>query len=280
MTINSLLLNRLDWGDVDVVHLHGDDWFLTSRPVPTVRTLYGSALIEAASATSVRRQLSQAILFPLERRSIALADAAYAIGSDGFSLHNVDGLLPCGVEVPATVPGATERPPAILFVGTWFGRKRGQMLFEVFTRQIRPACPEAELWVVADRCDQAPGVRFFGSPTDQELKNLFETASIFCLPSRYEGFGIPYLEAMAYGAAIVTSPNPGAEHLLEGGRTGTITDDPGLGDAVVRLLQDPDARQVLHGRGRERARAFTWERAAEAHERAYRLAIARFAGRR
>jgi glycosyltransferase involved in cell wall biosynthesis len=280
MSLNSLLLNRVDWGNADVVHLHGDDWFLSPRRLPSVRTLYGSALIEAATANRLRRQLSQAALFPLERRSVALADAAYAIGSDGFSLFEVDGMLACGIDAPPTVPPAAQRAPAILFVGTWLGRKRGRLLYDVFSREVRPAYPQAELWVVADRCEEGPGVRFFGSPSDAELFQLFEQAAIFCLPSRYEGFGIPYLEAMAYGPAVVASPNPGAAYLLEGGRTGLITDDPTLGHALVGLLKDPDARQELQERGRERVRAFTWELAAEQHERAYDLAIERFASRR
>lgn len=278
LTLGPLMLNGIDWGDVDVVHLHGDDWFFWRRSLPTVRTLYGSALLEATSATRLRRRVSQTLVFGGERRASRLATAAFAIGSDGFALYNVDGRLICGVDSPEVVTATSDRAPAILFVGTWEGRKRGRFLWEIFMREIRIAHPEAELWMVSDRCREAPGVQWLGAPSDDELRSLYSRASIFCLPSRYEGFGLPYLEAMAHGTPVVASPNPGADYLLEGGRTGVIADDASMATELMRLLGDAHAREELAVAGANRARAFSWDRAAAEHEQAYALAIDRFAG--
>src|SRR3954449_13467586 len=57
------LLNVRPRMDHDVFHFHGDDWFCLKRPLPTVRTFYGSALLESLSATSLKRRVDQAIIF-------------------------------------------------------------------------------------------------------------------------------------------------------------------------------------------------------------------------
>ncbi|MEA2612134.1 MAG: phosphatidyl-myo-inositol alpha-mannosyltransferase, partial [Chloroflexota bacterium] len=112
----------------DVVHLHGDDWFFFPRRVPTVRTFHGSALREARTATSLKRRLSQYLIFSLELVSSRLATSCFASGtSHGCEVYGVAGALTCGVDVdPAGAPRGGSS--AILFVGTWEGRKRGSLL--------------------------------------------------------------------------------------------------------------------------------------------------------
>jgi phosphatidyl-myo-inositol alpha-mannosyltransferase len=59
ISVVSAAFNLLDTSDLDVVHLHGDDWFYLRRGVPTVRTFHGSALMEARHATRARRRVLQ-----------------------------------------------------------------------------------------------------------------------------------------------------------------------------------------------------------------------------
>ena len=87
LALNPLLLNQISWPPVDVLHLHGDDWFFTRRPAPTVRTFYGSALFEGLTATSARRRWIQLAAFALERRSARLATACFGIGPDSDALY-------------------------------------------------------------------------------------------------------------------------------------------------------------------------------------------------
>jgi glycosyltransferase involved in cell wall biosynthesis len=269
------LFNVRSFDEFDVFHCHGDDWFWLRRDLPTVRTFYGSALNEARSATSWKRRLDQSLIFALEQVARSRATSTYAIGPDSQAIYGTDGLLGIGTDVPAEV-SPRAGPPAILFIGTWEGRKRGRLLHHVFTEHVRARHPDAELWMVADRCEPAPGVTWYESPTDAELRGLLRRATIFCLPSSYEGFGIPYIEAMAHGVPVVATANPGAELVLDRGRYGRIVADDDLGATLSGLLDSPEERAALATLGRERAEAFAWPRIAEDYEAAYAEAISRW----
>jgi glycosyltransferase involved in cell wall biosynthesis len=108
----------------------------------------------------------------------------------------------------------------------------------------------------------------------KELAIIFRHAQVFVMPSLYEGFGLPVLEAMSCGCAVVTS-NGGS--LLEVAGPGAQTFDPfdvdGMAKAVAQLFTN--AAELAHWRTRalERAQEFSWIRAAEATLGVYRQAI-------
>jgi phosphatidylinositol alpha-mannosyltransferase len=267
-------LNFQDLSHFEVAHTHGDDWFWLRRTLPVVRTFHGSAKLERRSASSLKRRIDKTLIYPLELAAAALATASYGVGTDSAAIYRTDGILPLGVELSSTAP-APAPSPTILFVGSWEGRKRGRLLHRVFREQIQPAVPDAELWMVAESCEPADGVRWFETPSDAELRELYSRAWVFCLPSSYEGLGIPYLEAMAAGIPVVASPNPGARMLLEQGRRGVIAEDDELGQRLIELLREPARRQRWAAAGTERAKEFSWEQICERHEQAYRDAIER-----
>ena len=267
-------LNGIPTSNLDILHLNGDDWFYICRSIPTMRSFYGSALLEACHATRLRRMASQLAVFPLELIAARLATSSYSVGPGWGRLYKLSGELDCGVDIPDEVPMERSGSPSILFVGTWEGRKRGRFLREVFEREIRPRVLDAELWMVSDVCGQADGIQWFNAPSDTELVELYRRAWVFCLPSTYEGFGIPYIEAMAQGTPVVASPNSGARYVLDSGRAGLIADDGTLGDALVRVLSDAQLRQHLSAAGQVRAFDFAWDRVVGAHEAAYQQTLA------
>src|SRR5262249_26517947 len=146
--------------------------------------------------------------------------------------------------------------PTILFVGEARSRKRGWLLARVFNERVKPQVPEARLWLVGPGGVEGPGIEGFASAATAELAGLYRRAWVMCRPSSYEGFGRPYVEAMASAAAVVTSPNPGAHEVLDGGRCGIIANDDQLGDALCRLLREPGIRGEYARRGLERAASF------------------------
>jgi phosphatidyl-myo-inositol alpha-mannosyltransferase len=275
MTLPPLLLNRLDTEAVDVLHLHGDDWFYVRRPAPTVRTLYGSALFEARHATSSRRRAYQAAIAGLELLSARLATATYGLGPGVPAAYPTVGRLDGGVDLPPVTVEDRAPRPTILFVGTWSGRKRGALLHRAFTEVVRPALPDAELWMVADHAEPAPGVTLLRGPSDAGLLERYRRAWVLCSPSSYEGLGLPYLEAMANGLPIVATPNPGARHCLGIPPAGRLVADDDLGPALLGLLRDAEARAALATAGRARAEHFAWPRVVADHVAAYEDAIQR-----
>jgi glycosyltransferase involved in cell wall biosynthesis len=272
MAIAPVLLNGLDTGGLDVLHLHGDDWLYVRRPLPTVRTFYGSALHEARTATRVRRRASQLAIFGLEVLASRRATATYALTPGRDRVYRPRQALGCGVDLHPAGDEQRAEVPTILFVGTWSGRKRGALLGRAFADHVLPRHPTAELVMVSDRVEPAPGVRWVDRPSDEELRALYRAAWVFCLPSAYEGLGIPYLEAMAAGTPVVATPNPGAGHLLGGG-AGVLATPDRLGEVLADLLGDPARRRELSHRGLERAGEYDWDTVCDQYERAYRAAI-------
>lgn len=268
------LLNLRAVDSSDVLHLFGDDTFFVRRRVPTVRTFLGSALYESLTATSTKRRVNQAITFRMEQIAARLANARYGIGLESELLYHADGTLPSGVDIPVERSrGATA---TILFVGTWAGRKRGNLVHRAFVDHVRPRLPFAELVMVSDHCEEAPGVRWIRAPSDRELAHLYSSTRTFCLPSAYEGFGLPYLEALSYGIHVVATPNFGSLSLLQG-TSCSIVDPDELGPALLAsLMRSPHQVSDDADALRRRAERYSWSRAVALHEDAYAVAIDRF----
>jgi glycosyltransferase involved in cell wall biosynthesis len=118
-------------------------------------------------------------------------------------------------------------------------------------------------------------VRFLGWVTRSELDDLYAAADCFAFPSLYEGFGLPVLEAMARGVPVATS---GRSSLAEVAGDAALTFDPederSIAASLQRVLTDSSLRERLRAAGCERARLFTWERAAELTVASYRRALA------
>jgi glycosyltransferase involved in cell wall biosynthesis len=113
---------------------------------------------------------------------------------------------------------------------------------------------------------QALGERctMLGHVSDAALAELYRRCALFCYPSLGEGFGLPVLEAMAAGAAVLTS---NVSSLPEVGGDAVAYADPhdarDIARALESLLDDAPASAELGARGLERAREFTWARFAE-----------------
>jgi len=114
-------------------------------------------------------------------------------------------------------------------------------------------------------------VRFVGSPAEADKPALYRGAAAFLFPSRYEGFGLPPLEALACGAPVVGSDAASLPEVV--GDAGALLppdDAQGMAGALVRLATDDVYRAKLSRRALARAARFSWERAARETLAAYR----------
>ena len=268
-------LRHVDFSSYDVLHAHGDDYWLWRRRVPRhVRTLHGSCFEEALHIKGLKERLRMVLLGFSEVLASLVADTTVVVSPATRRWTPwVRRVIPNGVDSARYNPGnvAKSSHPTVLFVGTWGGRKRGGQLAGHF-HEVRAAVPDAELRMVTqDAPIQLPaGVTVLGRLSDADLVDEYRKAWVFCLPSTYEGFGIPYAEAMACGAAVVATPNIGARYVTNDGRDGALAAVASLAGTIIGLLSHEERREALREAGLRRAEDFSLRTVASQYEALYR----------
>ena len=253
-------LRRYDWSVFDVLHAHGDDnWLWFKRPIH-VRTMHGSCMAEAVHIPGLLSKVRMLMLGLSEIVATFAAHRTVAVSKSTQRCYPwIRTMIPNGVNIEYFKPdGDKVEEPTVLFVGTYHNRKRGNLVMRAFKESIQPVLPKAQLWMVCSDAPAAPGVTVFGRVSEEELARLYRQAWVFTLPSSYEGFGVPYIEAMASGTPVVATPNPGAVEVLDGGRLGRIVEPEQLGAAILELLQNKREREHLTQLGLERAQIYHW----------------------
>ncbi|MDI1483027.1 glycosyltransferase family 4 protein [Polyangium sp. y55x31] len=174
-------------------------------------------------------------------------------------------------------------------------RYKGHAELLAVWNHVRRQCPGARLDIVGDGAArpayeaqakrlgllESGAVRFWGRIPDDELRALYQRTTVFAMPSRGEGFGLVYLEAMAAGVPCIGSLDDAAREVIVDGETGLSVrygDHEGLARALVELFSDPAFRAHLGHAARARVLAsFTedhfgariWDALAALHPRAF-----------
>jgi len=181
-------------------------------------------------------------------------------------------LDPGRLSVEPPVHTATAREPTALFVGLQFHRKGGDLLLESF-RRVRTALPSARLVIVGVPKDSIgePGVDCIGEfdkNTPEGLRALvaaYQSADVFVLPTRFEPFGIAFVEAMHFGLPCIGPSAWAVPEIISNGETGFTVppeDAEALADRLLYLLSDRAMAEKMGQAARARARSFfTWPHA-------------------
>lgn len=267
---------RENFSDFDIIHAHGDSHFIfTSKPV--IRTFHGSGLEEALYAQSILTALFMLFIYPFEFFSGLIAKRAIADSKSSTRFFPfIKDIIYNGIDLSKFKTGERKSEnPSILFVGRIGNRKRGKLLLSIFRNRIKKEISNAQLWLVCDTRIVEDRVKTFINISDDELIDLYQKAHIFCMPSSYEGFGIPYVEAMACGTPVVTISNPGSKEILDNGKYGIIVDENFIADELLNLLRDKEKRDSFVIKGLKRAQEFSLESMADKYEKIYEALIKR-----
>jgi glycosyltransferase involved in cell wall biosynthesis len=177
------------------------------------------------------------------------------------------------------------RRPYVLFVGTLEPRKNLPLLFDAFAIVRRQL--DVQLLIVGGHgWDEKPilaaharsgvgdAARYLGSLGEEDLAVLYSHAGVFVLPSLYEGFGLPVLEAMACGAPVVCSNAGPLPEVADDAALLLPPDDPrAWGQAILSVLSNARQAKGLRERGFARSRQFSWAQAAQSTREVYREAL-------
>jgi glycosyltransferase involved in cell wall biosynthesis len=271
-----LALNLADFRRYDVLHFHGDDWFYFPRAVPTIRTFYGSARYESRAATNRKRKIAQLLVYRFEKLSAILADFVIGVGAEAIELYKADVAGKLFISNSTFFPAEKSKSPTFVFIGSWKGRKRGQFVAEQFLKNILPHAPDAKLFMASDNVPVCDAIIDMQHPSDAALAKAVREAWGLLSASTYEGFGIPYLEAITSGTVVVTTRNPGAEFVLDNGSCGFIVADQDFAKAVLAIIENAELRREYEALGLARAAVFSEANVIAEHLNYYRTAIERF----
>jgi glycosyltransferase involved in cell wall biosynthesis len=274
-------------GPTDVVHATGGA--IPPRSAPLAVTLHDLAFLHDPShftrhgvrffkrALELTRREADLVVVP----SQATLDDCLAAGIERERLR----LVPWGVDLVRATPDDVERTrrrlgldrPYVLWIGTLEPRKNLRNLLAAFAKVETDAVlvlagPEG--WKEDVRGLIEPmreRVVTLGYLPHEQLPPLYAGAAVFCYPSIREGFGLPILEAMSQGTAVVTAA--GSSTAEVGGEAALLVDPhrpDDIAQALTRVLDDRALAVSLAEAGLRRASTYTWERCARSLADVYR----------
>lgn len=221
-----------------------------------LRTVHHSDVVIAISAFTAR-EIERCLHYPAGNVVVTL------LAADDLAEHH-------GTDDSATLDRLTIDGPFFMAVGAHEARKNLQVLFRAMailhSRGVNAPLvlcgPGAALARIAKQV-QAPWLRFAGFVPDAELGTLYRRATALVFPSRYEGFGLPALEALASGGRVICADESSLPEVV-----GTAAlrfswnDADTLAQHMERLVTDAPLREEMVVRGLQHASRFTWERTA------------------
>ncbi len=270
---------------------HGTDFAVPYLPLtPSVMTVHDLAPwkpfpLRPPGSNRVRTRAPR--LFRLARRILTPTQAIRRELAHEFSVREdkIDA-VPHGVRSnyrepsEETVTAALDRlavpRPYLLYVGSGEPRKNLDLLRSAWSAA-RQQGADVALVEAGPGSANGPDVDNLyrvGRISDDDLSALLSGAAAFFYPSRYEGFGLPVIEAMQAGAPVIASREPALVEVAGGAAAHC---DPSRPEewtrAILRVLSDADWASELRSKGRRRAAELTWRRTAEKTRAVYERAI-------
>ncbi len=184
-------------------------------------------------------------------------------------------VIPCGVAADTFMPNNQKTEwPSLLFMGDLKSRKQGDYLIDLFNNCIIKKYPECKLTIIGPESCQGKNIIHLKQIPESRLIEEYQKAWIYCLPSSYEGFGVPAIEAMACGTVVIAIASHGVKEVITHENDGYIVNKSNYASSLLRLIAQTDLRNTLGVQGRETAtKKFNISIIAEQYEKLYQNAI-------
>lgn len=281
-------LPPVEWlaGRVDV--FHATNFVLPPlRKARGVVTIHDLAYLHSADTVSTASLRYQTLVPRSIRRAAVVCTPTQAVAQEVRAEYDAEHVVVTRLGVddawfetkpPDAQWKATHGLPSsyLLFVGTLEPRKNLPVLLDAY-RALRAADPDTPPLVLVGATGWGPALADLDSVItpgyleQDDLRKTVAGAVCLVLPARYEGFGIPVLEAFACGTPVVASDVPAIREVAGGHATlAPVGDVDALAEALTTVLDAEDTHAEVR---RARAREWTWTRCAEETVAAYRLAL-------
>ena len=254
---------------IHVIHAHaalpcGQAAAFVSRrlSIPFVVTIHGldvfNRCFQGGIAAGWRRKASLGV-YESARKVICISEKVQRLLTDGMGARVAAEAVYNGTDPNLFAPGSTkDQTPTILIVGNLLAGKGQELVLRAFAR-VKDSHPGLQCRIIGEGADRdrfsslakdlgiSDQIHFLGRQSRSDVAEAMRNCTIFVLPSRYEGLGCVYLEAMASGKPVIACWGQGIDEVIDHGGNGWLIPIDGLEELVQGL-------QVLLGDAELRAR--------------------------
>ncbi|SYW15661.1 glycosyltransferase family 4 protein [Oenococcus oeni] len=194
----------------------------------------------------------------------------FLISNEGYSEEKVI-YVGAGINLsPNKIKPKKKNKKRILFVGKDFQRKGGDLVIESFKHLRNNYLPDAELYIAGPKdigeLKNIPGVHFIGPLSSEKLSEYFNLCDIFCMPSRFEAYGIVFAEALCYGLPCIARNKFEMKNIIHDGKNGLLIEDDNiekLSEKMYTLLNDKNIYKNVYDNRNIYLDEYSWEKVAK-----------------